>query len=544
MIITPTNHDAPLEDSDAIELLIKEARAKTRRRRLVISLIVCVVLVAGLLAVVVGGGLRSTVPRGGGTASSITSREGISTASKTFVPTHSPDLIQPTTLAAKPNGDVLILDPSRDQILQLAPNGTLSVFAGNGRVGFSGDGGPARAAELDFGYFAESGVAVAPSGVVYLVDEDNCRLRSVNPDGIIQTVVSVPLQRGGTGCQLNGVAVSPSGAIYVSTYSNIERVTPQGTLAWVAGSRGAIINEPTNPTASTIVMSPESIAFDANGNLDIVNNGPRVIYQLSPSGKITNLGDAYATQLATTPNGNVLVGTHEGEIDLIASQGMSVKPYHDVVPEKVEGLNWGHSGFQENGIAVTTSGVIYVDNAQGNGWGRGSVLVRIATDGKTEVVPIHTPLSRTLPVIGAPGFPATLYMAPRRSAASALAACPNNAGLEPFTPAAIRGSKTLAAHYQSGRYASELPATDRSWWVGAFASFQGADLGIHWATNGKPAKGTIDANKIGSACGESLIRNSILVSIKESGYSGATGVLYFLDRDGHPFVYYAVIANS
>jgi hypothetical protein len=60
----------------------------------------------------------------------------------------------PTTLAAEHNGDVLILDSSRDQILQLSPRGKLTVFAGSGRQGFSGDGGPAVNAELDFQYFS------------------------------------------------------------------------------------------------------------------------------------------------------------------------------------------------------------------------------------------------------------------------------------------------------------------------------------------------------------------------------------------------------
>jgi hypothetical protein len=489
---------------------------------------------------------RSTLPPGRN-APTTHQHKGTSSAPKTFVPTHSPDLIQPTTLAAEPDGDILILDSSRDQILQLVPDGTLSVFAGNGRIGFSGDGGPAVDAELDFGYFAESGLAVTSSGVVYLVDDGNCRLRAVNAHGIIRTIVSLPLthlQPSGTSCPLNGVAVSPSGVVYVSTNSDIERVTPRGTLAWVAGTQGAITNEPKNPTASTIVMSPDSIAFDASGDLDIWSWEPRVIYQLSPSGEIKNLGSAYATQLTTTPEGNVLVGTHEGEVDYVATQGNNVKLYRDINPEKVQGLNWGHSGFQENGIAVTRSGVIYVDNAEGNGYGAGSVLARIATDGKAEVVPIRTPLSRTLPAVGAPGFPSSLYPAPRTSAASSFNACPNNAGLEPFTSAAIKKSKAIAAHYQSGQFASDIVVTDRSWWTGAFDAFQGADLGVHWVTNERPAQENTDAKDIVAACGDALVRDSIAVSIRQSGYSGASGTMYLLDRDGHPLVYYAVIANN
>jgi sugar lactone lactonase YvrE len=541
--ITPTEHEASYENSDPVELLIREARRKARRRRLAIGLIVCVVLMAGVLVAAASGELSSTPPRGLGSAQP----GGAVVTAKTFVPTHSPDLILPTTLAAEHNGDVLILDGSRDQILQLTPGGRLSIFAGSGRQGFSGDGGLAVDAKLDFQYFSQAGLVVATDGTVYFLDDGNCRIRSVNAKGVIRTVLKVPLVHdlpSGTSCPMNDIAIAPSGVIYVSTSSDIDRVTPQGKLAWVAGTQGEIIQEPKHLTPSTIVMTPESIAFDGRGDLDIWSDGPKMVYQLSPSGKITNLGAEYATQLTTAPDGNVLAGGHGGEIDLLKPQGTDVEPYRAVNPEKVTGLNWGHSGFQENGITVTPSGAIYVDNAQGNGYGLASVLVRIATNGKAKAVSIRTPLNRTLPTVGAPGFPTSLYPAPRKSATSTFVSCPNSAGLEPFTPGAIAEAKMIASKYQSSQYASDLPVTDRSWWMGAFTSFQGADLGVHSVTAEKPTEMSAAAKAIGSSCGASLVRDSIDVSIGRSGYSDATGVMYLLDRNGHPMVYYAVIANN
>jgi len=525
------------------EALIREAR-RLRRRRWGIGLIVALVLAA--IVVVYATSSRSPVPHGRN-APTTPLRKGTSAIAKTYVPTQSPNLIQPTTLAAEPDSDILILDSSRDQILRLTPNGTLSVFAGDGRQGFNGDGGPAVDAELNLSYFSESGMAVAPSGSVYFVDDGSCRLRAVDTRGIIRTIVDLPLihvQPSGTSCQLNGVAVSPSGVVYVSTNSDIERVTPRGTLAWVAGAQGAIDTEPKNLTASTAVLSPGSITFNARGDLDIWNWEPRVIYQLSPTGKITNLGRVYATQLTSTPTGDLLVGTHFGEIDVVASRGTSVKPYRDVNPEKISGLNWRHVGFQENGIAVTGSGVIYVDNASGNGYGAGTALVRIAKDGAAELVPIRTPLSRTLPVVDAPGFPVSLYPIPHRSATSTFTSCPSNAGLEPFTPTALKRAKIIAAHYQSGQYASEIAVTDRSWWVGAFDGLEGGDLGVHWVANERPAEESAKASDISAACGDALVRDSITVSVRQSGYSGAGGTLYLLDRDGHPLVYFAVITSN
>jgi hypothetical protein len=223
--ITPTEHEVSYESSDPAELLIKEARRKARRRRLAIGVIVCVVLMAGVVAAVASGELSSTPPLGLGS-----SRPGAAVVTaKSFVPTHSPDLIQPTTLAAEHNGDILILDNSRDQILQLTPKGTLSVFAGSGRQGFSGDGRRAVDAELDFTHFSEAGIAVARNGTVYFIDDGNCRLRAVDTEGIIRTVLK--------NCALTDVAVARSGAVYVATSSDIERVTPGGRLPGSPGHR-------------------------------------------------------------------------------------------------------------------------------------------------------------------------------------------------------------------------------------------------------------------------------------------------------------------
>ena len=474
------------------------------------------------------------------------SSTGTGPVNRASAPTHSPDVILPTTLAAEHNGDMLILDSSRDQILRLTPSGKLSVFAGSGRQGFSGDGGPAVNAELNFQYFSAAGMAVAPNGTTYFVDDGNCRLRAINTKGIIRTVARRPLipLHPGTGCTLGSLAVSSSGTVYVATSSDIEKVTPRGTLAWVAGSSRGNIDEPKNLTASNTVMSPGSITFNAEGDLDIWSWEPRVVFQLSPSGKITDLGAEYATQLTTAPDGMVIAGTHSGEIDSL-SAGAGIQPLCQVNPKKISGLNWGSGeGFQEDGIAVTPSGEIYVDNAYGNGYGRTSVLVRMAPNGKEQVVPIRTPLSQTLPRLGAPGFPTSLYPAPRKSATSAFTSCPSVRGLKPFTAAAITRARKIASHYQSSQYANDLAVSDRSWWLGEFAAYDQPSLGVHSVRLEESAGQTPIGEEFSSACGNLLVRDSIVMYVGRSGFSDGSGPIYLLDRGGNPMVYYAKISSN
>ncbi|MHB1720170.1 MAG: hypothetical protein ACYCV1_08575 [Acidimicrobiales bacterium] len=71
-------------------------------------------------------------------------------------------LDRPEALAVAANGDVLIANQGTNQIVRRTLAGALTVVAGTGRAGYSGDGGPARRAELD----DPGGIAVAPDGTI------------------------------------------------------------------------------------------------------------------------------------------------------------------------------------------------------------------------------------------------------------------------------------------------------------------------------------------------------------------------------------------
>lgn len=135
-------------------------------------------------------------------------------------------LANPTRLRVGPDGALYICDTGNHCIRRVAPEGVISTFAGSGRLGYSGDGGPAAAARLNTPY----DIAFAPNGDLYVADTGNSVIRRVDSAGIITTVVGSGTAgfsgdgAGAGGCQLNrasGVTFGPDGAMWISdTYNN------------------------------------------------------------------------------------------------------------------------------------------------------------------------------------------------------------------------------------------------------------------------------------------------------------------------------------
>ena len=82
----------------------------------------------------------------------------------------------PEAVHLAPTGDVYIADTGNHAIRRVrAGSQIISTIAGTGASGFSGDGGPAASAQLH----SPRGLAIGPSGIYYIADKDNHRIRRV-----------------------------------------------------------------------------------------------------------------------------------------------------------------------------------------------------------------------------------------------------------------------------------------------------------------------------------------------------------------------------
>ena len=98
--------------------------------------------------------------------------------------------IDPAGVAVDAAGNFYIADRSRLRVFKVDTSGQLTVVAGTGSFGFSGDGGPATSASLG----SPSGVAVDSTGNLFIADVSNQRIRKVDTAGIITTVAGNGIQ--------------------------------------------------------------------------------------------------------------------------------------------------------------------------------------------------------------------------------------------------------------------------------------------------------------------------------------------------------------
>ncbi|HVY28776.1 MAG TPA: RHS repeat-associated core domain-containing protein [Polyangiaceae bacterium] len=151
------------------------------------------------------------------------------TAADSLVATAVP-LATPSGVAVGPDGSVFITERDGNRVRRVSPNGAIDTVVGTGVAGFSGDGQPAVAAQLD----GPRGIAVSGDGSLYIADQNNNRIRRVTPDGVIQTIVGggdAKLTEGQLAekVKLNapdGIAFGNDGALYIADVNTVYKIAP------------------------------------------------------------------------------------------------------------------------------------------------------------------------------------------------------------------------------------------------------------------------------------------------------------------------------
>lgn len=210
----------------------------------------------------------------------------------------------PLGVAVDAEGNILIADSNYNRVRKVdTATGTITTIAGisTGTFGgFSGDGGPAMEAELDF----PVDVTIDGEGNLYIVDGFRVRRVDVSTE-IISTVAGGGSPADGlgddgpaTGAALSfpgGIAIDPAGNLFITDIVNhrIRKVDAQtGIITTVAGSGCDLFNETCllgdgGPATEATLAFPADVSVDVEGNLFIADGTFRVRVVDSTSGIIT-----------------------------------------------------------------------------------------------------------------------------------------------------------------------------------------------------------------------------------------------------------------
>jgi hypothetical protein len=311
-------------------------------------------------------------------------------------PATGSQLAQPKAVAVDSAGNLYIADTFGNTVRKVAADGTITTVAGTGIRGYSGDGGPATAAQLN----RPRGIVVDSSGNVYIADTDNQRVRKVTTDGNIATYAGngTPAYGGDTGLATDawlsspcGLALDSSGNLYIADLQNnvIREVTvSDGDISTVAGAYNAGYFGDGGKDTSALLNSPSSVALDSAGNLYIADYYNHAIRKVSVSTALISTvagngtpgysGDAAAATsaqlnlpwgLAVDSSGNIFIGDSGNNVIREVTSGGNIATVAGNHTAGYSGDAGPAASAQLNGpagVVVSTSGNVYIADTNNN----------------------------------------------------------------------------------------------------------------------------------------------------------------------------------
>ncbi|MCX7005676.1 MAG: hypothetical protein NTY53_00175 [Kiritimatiellaeota bacterium] len=191
----------------------------------------------------------------------------------------------------------------------------VETIAGTGVAGHEGDGGPAKAAQLNHPF----GVVRGPDGCIYFCEIDGGVIRKIDAKGILTTIAGtgqkLPLGDGGPALQAtlhqpHEIRFDRNGDLFIADTGN-QRVRKidfkTGLITTVAGCGKGGFSGDGGPATNATFKSPISIQFDPCGDLFICDIGNHRVRKVDmQTGLITTV--AGNGQRAPTPDGAAFHG--------------------------------------------------------------------------------------------------------------------------------------------------------------------------------------------------------------------------------------------
>jgi sugar lactone lactonase YvrE len=237
----------------------------------------------------------------------------------------------PGGLALDPSGNLLVADMGNNTLRSIAPDGTVSTLAGT-----AGQAGTTDAKGALARFNGPFGLAVVNTGGayggVYVSDTQNHTIRFVATDGTVSTYAGLPGQAGAVNGSLavatfnqpNGLALAPSGILYVADYGNscVRAIAASGQVSTLAGQPG-VPQYIDGTGAGAQFNGPLALTLDGSGNLYLVDTNNHAVRRITPAGVVNVIAGSgvagnvdgtgilaqfvYPRGITLAPSGNLVV---------------------------------------------------------------------------------------------------------------------------------------------------------------------------------------------------------------------------------------------
>jgi sugar lactone lactonase YvrE len=265
----------------------------------------------------------------------------------------------PQKLFVDSEGNLLFADAMNQRIRMVNSKGIINTIVGNGFTDYCGDGELASRAMLN----SPEAIAIDTKGTMYITDASNFRIRKVEVNGIISTFAGNGLEKysgdGGlaTSASLNGlsgIAVDKFGNVFLSAgLSHIRKVDVNGIISNFAGNGESGFKGDGGLAISASLNSPEGLACDASGNVYLADASNNRIRKISTNGIISTIvGNGINSSNCPSDFGN---GGQALNACLFAPSGVFVDALGEVYI--ADGANQRIRKVDNNGIISNVAGV-------------------------------------------------------------------------------------------------------------------------------------------------------------------------------------------
>lgn len=204
-------------------------------------------------------------------------------------------LNRPLGMSFGPDGSLYVADTGHHRIRRISPAGIITTVAGTGTAGLTGDGAAAAGAQLN----EPRGVTVTSSGVIYIADTSNHRVRRIETDGVITSIAGKGDGPGydGDGGQATramlsfptDLAVDADGSLLVTEVSRIRRIRPDGVISTFAGTGATASTGDGGPATAATFVSPWGIEVASDRSVLVFDSEAGVVRKISTDGVIATV---------------------------------------------------------------------------------------------------------------------------------------------------------------------------------------------------------------------------------------------------------------